>query len=150
MIVVHAYLSQHFPIDKHADLVLACEEIVPAALNCGEEDGKDGKHGLVDGIKFLTHPVWPGQGDKTDEDVFLEIEACDHPERAANQDQRQANIRTALTQLFRGYSFGVWLKLVKASCDSGLSDPDSPRITDMSTEAAVSRAREGIDYWRQR
>jgi hypothetical protein len=110
------------------ELHSACWELVPAGMH--SELGP-----LTPGsIQFVPNVT---QRAGLTVDVFLEIESFDLPDRQ-NTDDRTKEIKAALTELFPGKTFAVWVKLVKSGYATDGSDPESDE--DMSMEVALQRA----------
>lgn len=136
MPLVRACLGPNFVKVLGGKLMIACDEIIPAALNCvNDENGK-----LEPGcIEFFCTDVHPHRGEKLTVDALIKIKAYRLPERAANLDERQEAIRANLGAIFPRTSFAVWLELATASWGSDRPDPSTPGI-DMSMTAALERA----------
>jgi hypothetical protein len=134
MPLVHAHVGPRF--DRAEALKRACWQIVPAAY-----DTQEGPQG-PGSIFFLHYAATYADDmmgpDGMDIDVLLDVEAYDLPDRADTED-RAADIKNALTELFPGYKFAVFLKLVKAGYASDVPDP--PFEGDRSMAAAIERAR---------
>jgi hypothetical protein len=137
MPLVHAYVGPRF--DRAEALKRACWQIVPAAYSTEQGPQNPGS------IFFLHHATTYADDMMGDDglaiDVLLDIEAYDLPDRA-DTEARAAAIKDALTELFPGFKFGVFLKLVKAGYASDVPDPDFDG--DRSMPAAIARAREVI------
>lgn len=134
MPLVHAYVNGS--LDVH-NLMVVCDEVIPAALNCVDDENGKLEPGC---IEFFCSSVHPANGDKMNVDALISIEAYRLPEREANLDERQGAILCALEYLLPYRTFAVWLKLVTASWGSSKPDPCTPGIN-MSMEAALHRAR---------
>jgi hypothetical protein len=137
MPLVHAYVGPRF--DRADALKRACWQIVPAAYSTEQGPQNPGS------IFFLHHATTYADDMMGDDglaiDVLLDVEAYDLPDRA-DTEGRAAAIKDALTELFPGFRFAVFLKLVKAGYASDVPDPDFDG--DLSMPAAITRAREVI------
>jgi hypothetical protein len=137
MPLVHAYVGPRF--DRADALKRACWQIVPAAYSTDQGPQKPGS------IFFLHHATTYGDDMMGEDgmaiDVLLDVEAYDLPDRA-DTEARAAAIKDALTELFPGFTFAVFLKLVKAGYASDVADPEFDG--DRSMSAAIERAREAL------
>jgi hypothetical protein len=134
MPLVHAYVGPRF--DRADALKRVCSQIVPAAYD--SEQGPQGPGSIF----FLYHPVTAGDDlmgpDGMTIDVLLDVEAYDQPDRR-NVEERAADIKNALGELFPGFKFAVFAKLVAAGYAT--DEPDPEFDGDRSMPAAVERAR---------
>jgi hypothetical protein len=135
--LVHAHVGPRF--DRAEALKRACWQIVPAAYDTQQGPQNPGS------IFFLHYAATSADDmmgpDGADIDVLLDIEAYDQPDRADSED-RAADIKDALSELFPGFKFAVFAKLVKAGYASDVPDPAFDG--DRSMAAAIQRAREAI------
>jgi hypothetical protein len=135
--LVHAHVGPRF--DRADALKRACWQIVPAAYDTEQGPQNPGS------IFFLHYAATYADDmmgpDGMDIDVLLDIEAYDLPDRS-DLEGRAARLKDALTELFPGYRFAVFSKVVKAGYASDVPDP--PFDGDRSMEAAIQRAREAI------
>lgn len=129
----------------HSGLLLAfgqvLSELVPAALN--SDMGR-----LTPGsiVYIGSSETNYGTDSFLTVDAFIEIESYDYQDRKANIDERCEHIRKAMEQLFPGYTFAVWGKLVTAGWSREASDPDFEG--DMSMGAAIVRAETHLGMFR--
>lgn len=126
MPMVRVYLSPKFT-DQISHLQYACEEIVPAGLNSKKGPLTPGS------IEFIPTAVEQG----LTIDVVVDIEAYKYKDRHKTIEQRTARMRRAFNQLFPGYTFAVFSKLVTAGWSSDTQD--STFDGDMSMKAAIER-----------
>lgn len=125
----------HVPSLRGVDLYNACYEVVPAAFNSEQGPLTPGS------IEFFARSL--GVGDEISTAAFVEIEAYDYEDRRTNLNERAAMVKDALQQIFPGFGFAVWSKLVIAGWARDNGDPDFDG--DMSMEAAIRRAFEMIN-----
>jgi hypothetical protein len=140
MPLVHAYVACRWgtwwhPLSKGigalpGKLLVACDEVIPAALNSVEGPLTPGS------IEFIPHLVYH-KGLK-EIDVLITVEAYDYADRVQNIESRAEAIRVSMEMLIPGKKFAVWISPCNAGWSSRTSDPDF--VGDMSMRAAFERA----------
>jgi len=126
------------PGDPLTTLEIVCRQLIPAVYSTD-------KHPVTPGSIVWTPPVT--NSNSLEVNVFIESEGYYYPERAEIIEDRAKELRAAFAELFHGYTFAVWPKLVHAGWDADYSDPDFKG--DLSMAAAIERARKAMEVARR-